>query len=50
MKSISIPFAIAALLFSILVFPTLAANKPPEKGEGLPVIDLPVPKNPDEKN
>jgi len=50
MKTILIPFTIAALLFSILVFPALAANKPPEKGEGLPVINLPVPKNPDEKN
>jgi peroxiredoxin len=50
MKSTLIPFAIAALLFSILVSPALAANKPPEKGEGLPVINLPVPKNPDERN
>jgi thiol-disulfide isomerase/thioredoxin len=37
-------------LFSINVFPALAANKPPDKGEVLPVINLPVPKNPDEKN
>jgi peroxiredoxin len=50
MKSILIPFTITALLFPILVFPALAANKPPEKGEGLPVINLPVPKNPDERN
>ncbi|OGP95992.1 MAG: hypothetical protein A2157_01545 [Deltaproteobacteria bacterium RBG_16_47_11] len=50
MKTILIPFAVAVLLLSILVFPALAANKPPEKGEGLPVINLPVPKNPDEKN
>jgi peroxiredoxin len=50
MKTISILFTITVLLFSILVFPALAANKPPEKGEGLPVINLPVPKNPDEKN
>jgi hypothetical protein len=33
------------LLFSIIVFPALAANKPPEKGEALPVINLPVPRN-----
>ena len=50
MKKLFVPFTITALLFSILVFPALAANKPPEKGEGLPVINLPVPKNPDEKN
>jgi peroxiredoxin len=50
MKTISILFTITVLLFSILVFPALAANKPPEKGEGLPVINLPVPKNPDGKN
>jgi len=50
MKSILIPFTMTALLLSTLAFPALAANKPPEKGEGLPGINLPVPKNPDEKN
>jgi thiol-disulfide isomerase/thioredoxin len=50
MKRILIPFAIVGLLFSALVFPALAANKPPEKGEVLPIINLPVPKNPDERN
>jgi thiol-disulfide isomerase/thioredoxin len=50
MKNILIPSAITALLFSTLAFPTLAANKPPEKGEALPVINLPVPKNPEERN
>jgi peroxiredoxin len=50
MKSILVPFAIAASLFSILVFPVLAANKPPQKGEVLPGINLPIPKNPDERN
>jgi len=50
MKSILIPFTMTALLLSILAFPALAANKPPEKGEGLPGINLPVPKNPDERN
>jgi len=49
MKSILIPSTITALLFSTLAFPALAANKPPEKGEGLPVINLPIPKNPDQK-
>jgi peroxiredoxin len=42
--------AAMTLLFSILVFPALAANKPPEKGEVLPVMNLPTPKNPDERN
>jgi peroxiredoxin len=41
---------VVALLFSILVFHVLAANKPPEKGEALPTINLPVPKNPDERS
>ena len=50
MKSILIPFTMTALLLSTLAFPALAANKPPEKGEGLPGINLPVPKNPDERN
>jgi len=50
MKSISIPFAVTALLISTIVLPALAANKPPQKGEGLPVINLPIPINPDEKN
>jgi protein-disulfide isomerase len=36
--------------FSITVFPALAANKPPEKREVLPVINLPIPKNQDERN
>ncbi|MGZ3806418.1 MAG: TlpA family protein disulfide reductase [Pseudobdellovibrionaceae bacterium] len=38
------------LPFSILVFSAPAANKPPEKGEQLPVINLPIPKNSDERN
>jgi thiol-disulfide isomerase/thioredoxin len=50
MKSIGVPLAIIALLFSTLAFLALAANKPPEKGGGLPVINLPIPLNPDEKN
>ncbi len=50
MKKLLAPLAVTVLLFSILVFPALAANKPPGKGEGLPVINLPIPKNPDEKN
>jgi thiol-disulfide isomerase/thioredoxin len=50
MKSILLPFAVAALLISTLVLPALAADKPPQKGEGLPVINLPIPENPDERN
>ena len=42
--------AAMTLLFSMLVFPALAANKPPEKGEVLPVMNLPTPKNPDERS
>jgi thiol-disulfide isomerase/thioredoxin len=38
------------LLFSAVISPALASNKPPEKGEQLPVINLPIPKNPEEKN
>jgi len=38
------------LLLSTFTFSVLSANKAPEKGEGLPVINLPVPKNPDERN
>jgi len=50
MKKLLAHLAVAALLFSTLVFPALAANKPPEKGEALPVINLSIPKNPDERN
>jgi thiol-disulfide isomerase/thioredoxin len=50
MKSMLVPFIVMALLISTLTFPALAANKPPEKGEGLPVINLPVPKDPEERN
>jgi peroxiredoxin len=50
MKKLLAPLAVTVLLFSTLVFPALAANKPPGKGEGLPVINLPIPKNPDETN
>ena len=50
MKSMLVPFIVMALLISTLTFPALAASKPPEKGEGLPVINLPVPKDPEERN
>ena len=50
MKKILMVLTMIILLFSILTFPALPANKPPEKGDLLPVINLPTPKNPDEKN
>ena len=46
---IQILFAVMTIFFIGLTGAALAANKPPQKGEGLPVINLPVPKNPDEK-
>jgi peroxiredoxin len=50
MKSILVLFTVTALSISTLIFPALAANKPPEKGEVLPVINLPVPKSPQERD
>jgi len=50
MKKIVILLAIMTILSLGLGFSALAANKPPEKGETLPVINLPVPKNPTEKS
>jgi peroxiredoxin len=50
MKRILVLLTITVLLFSTPGFPAFAANKPPEKGEALPGINLPVPKNPDERN
>jgi len=50
MKKILMYLTIIILLFSILTFSALPANKPPGKGEPLPVVNLPIPKSPDEKN
>ena len=50
MKQILFYLTIMILLLSTLSFPALAANKPPQKGEALPVISLPIPKNSDERN
>ena len=50
MKKTLMYLTVIILLFSILTFSALPANKPPEKGESLPVINLPIPKSPDEKN
>ncbi len=46
MLSLTATFLLSFLLF----FPALAADKPPEKGEQLPTISLPIPKNPDERS
>jgi peroxiredoxin len=45
MKKILALFVILTILFSTMVLPAVAANKPPEKGETLPVFNLPIPKN-----
>ena len=50
MKKPLMPLATITLLFSMLAFHALAANKPPEKGEVLPAINLSIPKNPDERS
>lgn len=50
MKKILTVLAFITFSISMHVFPALADNKPPQKGGVLPVISLPVPKNPDEKN
>jgi thiol-disulfide isomerase/thioredoxin len=50
MKKFLVSFILSMLSFPIMVFPALAANKPPEKGEQLPGINLPIPQNPEERN
>jgi peroxiredoxin len=50
MRRILMVITMITLLFSITVYPALTAAKPPEKGEVLPLINLPVPKNPEERN
>jgi thiol-disulfide isomerase/thioredoxin len=49
MKKIVILLAVMTILSLGLGVSALTANKPPEKGEVLPVINLPIPKNPVEK-
>jgi thiol-disulfide isomerase/thioredoxin len=49
MKRTAILLAITTTLVVALGFSALAANKPPQKGEVLPVMNLPMPKNPVEK-
>jgi thiol-disulfide isomerase/thioredoxin len=50
MKKNLMSLTVMILLFSAFISPALAANKPPEKGETLPVMNLPIPKNPEERN
>jgi peroxiredoxin len=50
LKKILMYLIVMILLFSAFTFSVLSANKPPEKGERLPVINLPIPKNLDERN
>ena len=50
MRRILMVITVITLLFSITVYPVLTADKPPEKGEVLPLINLPVPKNSEERN
>jgi thiol-disulfide isomerase/thioredoxin len=49
MKRTAILLAITTTLVVALGFSTLAANNPPQKGEVLPVMNLPMPRNPVEK-
>jgi thiol-disulfide isomerase/thioredoxin len=49
MKKIYESLLVITLLFFTMVPPGSAADKPPEKGETLPVFNLPIPKNPAEK-
>lgn len=49
MKKIHLSLTVVILLALTISFPALSTNKPPEKGETLPVFNLPIPKNPAEK-
>jgi len=50
MKKILISSSMIALLFSVSVASTLVASVPPLKDEVLQKINLPIPKNPEEKS
>jgi thiol-disulfide isomerase/thioredoxin len=50
MKKIYLTLPVITILLLTLVSPVLPADKPPAKGETLPVFNLPVPKNPAEKS
>lgn len=49
MKKIYLTLSVITILLLTLVSPILPANKPPAKGEILPVFNLPIPKSPAEK-
>jgi len=49
MKKIYLTLPVITILLLTLVSPVLPANKSPEKGETLPVFNLPIPKSPAEK-
>jgi thiol-disulfide isomerase/thioredoxin len=49
MKKIYLTLPVIAMLLIAVVSPVLAADKSPEKGETLPVFNLPIPKSPSEK-
>ena len=50
MKNKLLLLTVTFLLSFPLVSPALAANKPPEKGEQLPAVNLPIPKDPDARS
>jgi peroxiredoxin len=50
MKKILFYLTVVILLLSTLPLSVSSANKPPEKGEVLPVMNLPIPKIPEERN
>jgi peroxiredoxin len=49
MRKIYLTLPVITILLLTLVSPVLPANKPPAKGETLPVFNLPIPKSPAEK-
>jgi peroxiredoxin len=49
MKKIYLTLPVITILLLTLVSPVLPANKPPAKGETLPVFNLPIPKSSTEK-
>lgn len=49
MKKILMPSLAIIISFSVFSSSTLASNPPPSKGDVLPKINLPIPKNPAEK-
>ena len=50
MKRFLIGFVLEVVFSLSVGFPISAADKPPQKGESLPVINLPIPKSPAEKS